>query len=195
MKTVRVVVAIVAALSGGCQWGAPKSQSPRDDLEAALRAFLEDHGELCLGKTSWPVVVSAEDATAGTSDARQMPVLERLGLVQATPLVAATSYWLTDLGRRSYRERNPQGQGDLCAGKVALARIVQVDRQGQGAQATVRYTYRFDAFAWLRDAEAQQVFPAVAQLDAAQGQAVLEQRFVRRDGQWLPLDLRNVSDP
>jgi hypothetical protein len=57
-------------------------------LTRAVTRYLSDHGDLCVGKFTWPRVVTAEDRQNGTSDAVQLPVLERLGLVESTEIVA-----------------------------------------------------------------------------------------------------------
>jgi hypothetical protein len=101
-------------------------QPSRRDLTQAVDRYLSDHGDLCVGKFSWPRVVTPEDQAAGTNDAVQLPVLERLGLVASTeipapaaaaaaaaasePVQAATtgeparSYSLTAKGRRYYQQ-------------------------------------------------------------------------------------------
>jgi hypothetical protein len=60
------------------------AQPSRQVLTAAVNRYLADHGDLCVGKFTWPRVVTAEDRAANTNDAVQLPVLERLGLVEST---------------------------------------------------------------------------------------------------------------
>ena len=100
-------------------------------------------------------------------------------------------------GRGFYLRRRvaaaASAQGDLCAGRIALAKIVRVEKlSGLGAkdEVIVRYQYRFAAFKWALDPEIQRVFPLIAQLTAGQGKATLEQRFAADSAGWLPLDPR-----
>jgi hypothetical protein len=60
------------------------------DLAPAVKAFLAQHGDLCLAWYTWPRDLTAEEQQGGLNEAVQMPVLERLGLVQSAD-VAATS--------------------------------------------------------------------------------------------------------
>jgi hypothetical protein len=62
------------------------------ELTPAVKAFLADHGDLCLAWYSWPVELTAEDQQSGRNEAVQLPVLERLGIVRsdALPLPAVT---------------------------------------------------------------------------------------------------------
>ena len=214
----RLLWPLLMCLSAACSRGAPSQQpahtgTPVGDLESALQGFLATHGQLCLAKSAWPIVVTPDAFQAGTSDARQMPVLERLGLVESTPLTpdsrdealegtgeySGRSYRLTPLGQRYYLQRpapvhaaDAEAPRDFCAGTVALDHIVRVehDQAPHTAQvATVHYAYRFAAFPWMHDAAAQQVFPLVAQLDAQQATRTLSQRFALQAGGWVPLDI------
>jgi hypothetical protein len=102
--------------------------SPRA-LTRAVTQYLSEHGDLCVGKFTWPRVVTPEDRLAGTNDAVQLPVLERLGLVESTEISApaaatpatatpaptappaaqtagtATRYALTAKGRQYYLQK------------------------------------------------------------------------------------------
>jgi hypothetical protein len=194
---------LVLGLGTACSSAAPSARAHRDDLAEALRSFLASHGQLCLAKSNWPISVTMQDVQARSNDALQMPVLERLGLVQGVPdeKANARSYQLTPLGKQYYLERPgrvpPDGAGvarDFCAGTVALDHIVRVehdDGQGPSQLATVHYAYHFAAFPWMRDAEAQRVFPLVARLEAQQGARTLVQRFAWRAEGWVPLDVEN----
>jgi len=72
------------------------AQPSRQTLTRAVTHYLSDHGDLCVGKFTWPRVVTSEDRLAGTNDAVQLPVLERLGLVESTeipgPVVTTPAY-------------------------------------------------------------------------------------------------------
>ena len=89
-------------------------------------------------------------------------------------------------------EREDTTSRDLCAGKILLREIVNVDDGGDrlGHRALVRYSYRFAAFDWVQSPEARRVFPLVDRLMIGEGTTTLEQRFELHDGRWAPLDPR-----
>ena len=58
-------------------------------MSKSVRRYLDEHGDLCVGKFAWPRDVTEEDRQSGSNDALQMPVLERLGLVESTQLPVA----------------------------------------------------------------------------------------------------------
>jgi hypothetical protein len=58
------------------------------DLVPAVKAFLAEHGDLCLAWYSWPRDLTAADQQTGMNEAVQLPVLERLGLVRSTQIPA-----------------------------------------------------------------------------------------------------------
>jgi hypothetical protein len=64
------------------------TQPSQRALTGAVTQYLSDHGDLCVGKFTWPRVVTQEDRLAGTNDAVQLPVLERLGLVESAEIQA-----------------------------------------------------------------------------------------------------------
>ena len=60
------------------------------DFTPAVKAFLADHGDLCLAWYTWPRDLTAADQETGMNEAVQLPVLERLGIVQSeSPLAPA----------------------------------------------------------------------------------------------------------
>ena len=80
--------AAVAAASVMCVTGAQANVTdPKPkELTQAVQAFLADHGDLCLALYTWPREVTAEDRESNSNEAVQMPVLERLGVVQSVEL-------------------------------------------------------------------------------------------------------------
>ncbi len=56
-----------------------------------MQAFLADHGDLCLAMYTWPREVTAEDRESNSNEAVQMPVLERLGVVQSVEPASCTN--------------------------------------------------------------------------------------------------------
>jgi hypothetical protein len=57
-------------------------------LTEAVKAFLVDHGDLCMAKYTWPRDVNPDDPEGDTNDAIQLPVLERLGVVKSVEIPA-----------------------------------------------------------------------------------------------------------
>lgn len=80
-----VVTSLICA--AGAAQATPVTPS-RPVLTAAVQSYLEDHGDLCVGKFTWPRDVTEADRRAGTNDAVQLPVMERLGLVESRVLPA-----------------------------------------------------------------------------------------------------------
>jgi hypothetical protein len=194
-----------------------KVDSTVDPFVAAMHAYLERRGTLCLGKSAWPIDVSARDVSQGGRDALQMPVFERLGLVQGADVSIDVQtadgamardvrrYQLTDTGRRYYvtREagRKPSGDAiyasDFCVLRLTLDRIVHTDVAQSDAgprTAVVRYTYWVDAPAWARDPELQKVLPAVAGVVNGAGSAELVENFTWTPNGWVANELLD-TDP
>ncbi len=131
----------VALMSVSSLLQAGTLQPSQHALTSAVTHYLSDHGDLCVGKFTWPRVVTPEDREAKTNDAVQLPVLERLGLVESTaisapvaagstadaaaqgsqpgpaaaPAESAKRYSLTEKGRRYYlqKKRITLGAHDL----------------------------------------------------------------------------------
>jgi hypothetical protein len=217
----RIAIASLLLL-GACD---RKTDATRAHFEDGLRAYLERRGDLCLAKNTWPIDVTPQDVAAGTRDAIQMPVFERLGLVRASDATVDVStddgslpvqvkrYELTEAGLRSFRSRevgvNAAGEkvaaGDLCAAKLSLAQVVGWDRPaattpGERPRAVVSYTYEIAAEPWTRDPEAQRVLPLVARVIGGAGSAQMKESFTLTADGWvaddlLPGDVRVVSNP
>jgi hypothetical protein len=84
---------IAAGVAGTLMWAsgavqAATAEPSESELTRAVTHYLSDHGDLCVGKFTWPRVVSQQDQLARTNDAVQLPVLERLGLVESTEISA-----------------------------------------------------------------------------------------------------------
>ena len=84
MKAMKMTVWMAAAaaclVSGLAQ---ATAEASRPLMTQAVKQYLREHGDLCVGKYTWPRFVTEQDRQAGTNDALQMPVLERLGLVES----------------------------------------------------------------------------------------------------------------
>jgi hypothetical protein len=88
-KTLMIAGGVAGALmltSGVLRAGT--DQPGERELTRAVTQYLSDHGDLCVGKFAWPRVVTQQDQAAHTNDAVQLPVLERLGLVESTEISA-----------------------------------------------------------------------------------------------------------
>jgi hypothetical protein len=164
-----------------------KSQDvTRENFTVTINDFLAERGHLCLAKYDWPIYVTSDDAAAGSRDALQMPVLEKLGLVESKNVVVqrtdengkkitadAHQYQLTAEGQKYYLHipevvatatKRVTHPADLCAASLSLDKIVGWERpakvDGQTATSVI-YTYKIDPSPWAKDADAQRVFPMV----------------------------------
>ncbi len=198
-------------LLGAC---AKKSGATRANFEEGLRAYLERRGDLCIGKATWPIDVWPRDVTAGTRDALQMPVFERLGLVRSSDVaievptddgtvpVEVKRYELTEAGLRDYRSHeigvNAAGEkvasGDFCVAKLSLSKVVRWElvpstAPGDGRpRAVVAYTYEVAADPWTRNPEVARVLPAVARVVSGARSAELKEAFTLTADGWVADD-------
>jgi hypothetical protein len=84
MKVMKTSVWMAAAAVCGAASVVQAIPDPsRPMLTHAVQQYVNEHSDLCVGKSTWPRFVTAQDVQAGTNDAVQMPVLERLGLVES----------------------------------------------------------------------------------------------------------------
>ncbi len=205
----------LCAVLGACH----DTQAPsKQNFSVALRAYLAVRGELCLGKSEWPIDVTKREAELGTRDAKQMPVLERLGLVSSKDAIAERKneedlvhvpvkrYELTAAGQKYYQVRkreNSQGKvvasSDLCAAELSLDQVKrwQVSTGENGRPSAVLwYTYRVAPAPWTTDPEIQTVFPLVARVIHGAGTDELrEEVTLGRDG-WVAEELLgNAGSP
>jgi hypothetical protein len=172
------------SLFAGCH---DKSQDvSRENFTVTINDFLAQRGHLCLAKYDWPIYVTADDIAAGTRDAIQLPVLEKLGLVTGKDLVvertdengkkitaSARQFQLTTEGQKYYLHipevvatavKSVTHPADFCAATLSLDKVVGWERPTQldGKTATsVVYTYKIDPAPWAKNADAQRVFPMI----------------------------------
>ena len=206
-----MMMTIAAALAAG----AAQAQTAPDPaaISQALREFLGRHGQVCVGKTDWPIDVSSRDRAMRTRNALQLPAMADAGLVSAREGVViyrtddveepvpTTRYELTELGRRYYRaDRGVGGVGggdaemanrkaDLCAGQVELDSIVRIEARaseaGQPPKASAEYLYRFMPQPWVESAAIRAVFPTVDTLIREQGRLHMTQGFHFDGERWV----------
>jgi hypothetical protein len=203
----RLTALCLAACLAGCHRN--KLEASKENFEVAVKAYLERRGDLCLAKQHWPIEVPVGPAAPADRDAVQMPVLEKLGLVTSsegltettTPgkMVHVKRYELTEAGRKFYLARPGQDSGprDLCAGHVSLRKVVswETTKDADGERAVVSYTYGFDAAPWVRDPEAQRVFPAVARVLQGEGSAELKETLALTHDGWVAVELLPANTP
>jgi len=194
-----VLAALLATASVACQ---KKAAPAAPDFTAPLHAYLEERGRLCLGKETWPIDVTERDVAVGSRDAVQMPVLEKLGLVESSNVAgdgttaSVIRYRLTPEGMRYYAPHGKPGEGqrDLCVATLTLDKVVNVafskDESGRST-ALVSYTYKVDAAPWTRDPDAERAFPMVARVVHGAGSAQLEEAFSQAGTEWVPVEIAN----
>ncbi|GAB3466358.1 hypothetical protein GCM10027321_32440 [Massilia terrae] len=168
------------------------------NLTQALNEYLAKRGDLCLAKSAWPVDVSAAERQAGSRNALQMPVLERLGLAEGTEVADGRRYQLTSTGKayflarpahkRATGNRFSEAPADLCAAHLSLDRLAGWETPAAG-HAVATYTYKVKPAAWTVDPEVRAVFPMVDRIIRGAGTLQLKEEFVLGAGGWEALDL------
>ncbi|MGJ7528724.1 hypothetical protein [Variovorax sp. GB1P17] len=201
-KKISLALGVAAlAVLAGC--GPQKPEANLQNLTVAMNDYLAKKGDLCLGKTQWPIDVPQREAGTRARNALQMPVLEHIGLVssstakvqetregeQATE-ITVTRYALTEEGKKYVYTREPQN--DFCAARLTLDKIVgwEARKDGKDASAVVvTYTYKIDAAPWTSDADVQRVFPMVDRVVRGAGTMQLKQNFKPSESGWVPADI------
>jgi hypothetical protein len=200
MKNWMAAAAAVSVMGmAGAQADTP---TPSDkDLTPAVKAFLADHGDLCLAWYSWPRDLTAADQQSGMNEAVQLPVLERLGIVQSTAAaIGAKRYTLTAKGRQYYLQKKrtilnvhsqPEQHGaDFCVAHLTLDKVVKwspPESVNGYLETMIRYTYHIKAADWMADPEAQKVFPVVDRIIRGQGKLLMSASAQLQDGKWVPV--------
>jgi len=194
---------LLATLAAAAAQAASDPAVPsQKNLEPAVRKYLEERGDFCLGKFEWPIAVGADDRQARSNNAVQMPVLEKLGLVTVADAAhdpTIQEYSLTDAGKKYYLAKpavtlNSAGQkikhqGDLCPVKLKLDKVLSWEPltviDGQ-AQTTVTYTYKIEKSAsWAQNEEVRKVFPMLARVLDHPGTQHLVQLFAWSGHGWV----------
>jgi len=203
------LAAAVALGTAGAQAGMPAPTAK--DLTPAVQAFLAEHGDLCLAWYDWPRDLTAAQLQSGMNEAVQMPVLERLGIVQSVPVPVpvadtpkeegpARRYALTDKGRQYYLHRKhtvlnvhnrvEEHDADFCVAHLSLDRVVRWSPpesvNGQ-LETQVHYTYHIKAAAWMADPQARQVLPVIDRIIRGEGTLLMSATARLRDGKWVPV--------
>jgi len=184
-----------------------------NELTAGMQVYLQERGNLCLAKNSWPIDVTQKEIDAGARNAVQMPVLEKIGLVSssiasvkvrdedAEAVIKVKRYELTEEGKKYYlvkpmRNLASDGsikvhQGDLCPVKLSLDKVIGWEPAAahDGKEIVVTYTYQVDAAPWTHNPEVQKVFPAVAYVVRGAGTVQMKERYELTKNGWKAKDL------
>lgn len=199
---------ISLTLFAGCH---DKSQDvSRENFTTTINDFLAERGHLCLAKYDWPIYVTTDDVAAGTRDAIQMPVLEKVGLVAGKTMMVertdpagkkitatARQYQLTDEGQKYYLHipevvatatGSVTHPADFCAATLTLDKVVGWERPApvEGKTATsVIYTYKIEPATWAKDADVQRVFPMIKRVVEGAGTMQLREGVHLTSNGWV----------
>jgi hypothetical protein len=220
IKTSMCMTAAAACVLGGVAGmggvALASAGASRPLMTQAVKQYLNEHGDLCVGKSTWPRFVTEEDRRAGTNDALQMPVLERLGLVESAdvliPLSQATGteaaagsapakrYSLTRKGREFYlqkkltvlgaHDRPVERAADFCVARLSLDKVVKWSSPEEAhghVETVVSYTYKVKSADWMVDPEARRVFPVVDRIIHGEGNALMTATLQVQNGKWVPV--------
>jgi hypothetical protein len=161
MWMVAAAAASVMCVSGARAHASSLGSAPTEkDLAPAVKAFLADHGDLCLAWYTWPRELTAEQQHSGLNEAVQLPVLERLGLVESTEVPGGPApnrrYSLTAKGQRYYLQKKrttlglhgePQAHdADFCVAQLSLDKVIKwtaPEPLHGHLETLVKYTYRW----------------------------------------------------
>ena len=201
MKMWKAAAAAASVMYGaGAQADVPAPSGK--DLVPAVKAFLADHGDLCLGWYTWPRDLSVAEQHTGMNEAVQLPVLERLGIVQSMPIpgTGIVRYSLTARGRQYYLQKKrtilnvhsqqEQHDADFCVAHLSLDKVVKwspPEPFNGHLETAVRYTYQIKAADWMADPEAQKVFPVVDRIVRGRGKLLMSATAQLQDGRWVPV--------
>lgn len=202
MKMWTAAAAAVSVMgAAGAQADAPAVSDK--DLVPAVKAFLADHGDLCVGWYTWPRDLTAAEQQTGINEAVQLPVLERLGVVRSVEIASSAPtrrYSLTAKGKRYYlhktritlnvHSQSEEHDGDFCAAHLTLDKVIKwtPPETANGHLETVaQYTYHIKAADWMTDPEARKVFPVVDRIIRGEGRMLMSATVAFKDGQWVPV--------
>jgi len=210
-KTVKTSVWIAAALGAAGMAAVSHATTTNPDqkqLAQAVKAFLADHGDLCMAKYSWPRDVTPGDEKTDPKDAIQLPVLERLGLVHSVevpkPQTSAAEptrrYSLTEKGRKYYLQKKHtvigrhdyvmEHDADFCVAHLTLDKVVKwspPEPVHDHLETVVRYTYHVKPADWMSQPEAQKVFPIADKIIRGDGTLLMSATVALQDGKWVPV--------
>jgi hypothetical protein len=204
MKTSVWIAAAAVCLAGGVAQATAAPSRPL--ILSAVKKYLNEHGDLCVGKYTWPRFVTEQDRESGSNDALQMPVLERLGLVESAEVAAPVRqalvkrYSLTAKGRQFYlqkktttlgaHDRPVERDADFCVAHLSLDKVIKWSSPEEAhghVETVVAYTYSIKSADWMVDPEARKVFPVVDRIIRGEGKALMTATLQAQDGKWVPV--------
>ena len=185
------------------------------DLTLGMNQYLDQRGDLCLAKNSWPIDVTQREMQSLARNAVQLPIMEKLGLVSSIITTAekrdedgvhslnVRRFSLTDAGKKYYlvkemRSMRSDGstkidQGDLCVARLGLDKIVkweEIKSDDKKQRVQITYSYKIlSAAPWTSDAEIRKAFPMVAQLLQGAGTMQLQETLKFSDHGWIANEL------
>jgi hypothetical protein len=194
-----VAAASLAGVAGSVQGRAVDPDQKQ--FVKAVTAYLVDHGDLCVGKFDWPRDVTPADQQAGSNDAIQLPVLERLGLVESADVAESVKrYSLTAKGREFYLRKKLTSLGahdqpvvhdaDFCVARLSLDKVIKwspPEPVRGHVETVVSYTYKIKPADWMADPEARRIFPVVDRIIQGEGTVLMTATLQARNGKWVPV--------
>ncbi|WP_233236574.1 hypothetical protein [Bordetella sp. LUAb4] len=209
MRRAGVMLPLTAAiLLAACSGNAAEPSTA--NFTKAINDYLAERGHLCLAQYQWPKYV-ADDTSANSRDAMQMPVLEKLGLLKSTVMpvertgddgakisVPGRRYDLTTAGQKFYLHkpvvvatatRQVTHDADFCVATLTLDKVIgwetPVKQEDGTSKTSVLYTYHIDPAPFTRDADFQRVFPMVTRVVEGAGTLQLREGVrLTKDG-WV----------
>jgi hypothetical protein len=201
--TMKIVPAALAAVvvSGMADVHAATTDLKPEELTRAVKAFLVDHGDLCLAMYDWPRDVTPQDQQENSHEAVQLPVLEHLGVVRSEEVEGATRrYSLSTKGQEYFLRKSrvtldvhtqPEiHPADFCVAHLTLDKVVKwssPEPVHDHLQTVVKYTYHVKAADFMDDPEAQRVFPIVDRVIRGAGSQIMTATVQLKDGLWVPV--------
>jgi hypothetical protein len=208
-ETMKTSVWIAAAAGAVCMAAISQATTTNPNekqLTQAVKAFLTDHGDLCMAKYTWPRDVTPGDEKTDPNDAVQLPVLERLGLVQSVevpkpaPAEPTRRYSLTEKGRKYYLQKKHtvigrhdyvmEHNADFCVAHLTLDKVIKwspPEPVHDRVETVVRYTYHVKAADWMSEPEAQKVFPIADRIIRGDRALMMSATVALQDGKWVPI--------
>lgn len=190
MKPYLLAASLLIAIVSGCS---SKTDPNEKNFGAAIAAYLDKKGELCLNNDTWPIDVTEMDVKLDRPSfpgkPSRMSALESAGLVSASAQELDIKNWRGQpTGRKSKITRyelttkgksffHPDGdaseasaqeiRGKLCYGKKALDKVVKWEgpmKLGDYQEAGVKYRYKVDGLAdWATNEKIQVLYPVIKQ--------------------------------
>jgi hypothetical protein len=173
MASLAVIGLISVATLSAC---GSKSDVNETNFKSAVAQYYEKKGDLCLGATRWPIVLSESRIRDNDRYVQKVKALEAIGLIKGeeteevvTPTFKrkAVRYTLTDAAKPYIQETIEDEKKfiDLCWGKKRVDKVVKwlgPKVSGNYQEALVIHTYKvIDVANWAKKPEIQAAFPEI----------------------------------